>query len=467
MSVTESVISAGITGRSAWDPLLKTVYGPLWQIHYHTKVVVWSLRNQPKGRMGGKATLSAVIDRPPQSSGIALFEYDNMPDSDTLHAFKPEMHVKDIYSRIQITGNVIRAASRGDMDAWAAPLAKQLETSRTQLQLNLARKAYLGIYDNLGKISANYETAGTNLLTLYGRNSRTSAANSWWNFGPHYLRAGMRVWFTAANDADGDPQATMPAYGDTSPAPVYIVDNGIDSSDIDNPTIQLSGDPAPFSTASNALNAYIFPLGSRRAAVNETDMASKESDYATFNGLTNLLDDGSKVDCIYALTRSTHPTLQGVRSTQGGTQTAFDELRVDLAVDNICDNGTGTEPDKLLGHRSTRREVVKSMRSNRQMPPVVSDQGYTRLAHQSGDARLPYIVDRDCPPGMFWALDTSKGGWLTQSNLGPLDTGDSRWVSGKDAKDVLMHMSGNAYDEAPYASGTIEDIAYLTDGLTA
>ena len=53
------------TGRSAWGNLLKTVYGPLWQLHVHTKVVIWSLIMNPKGKMGGKALLSAVINSLP------------------------------------------------------------------------------------------------------------------------------------------------------------------------------------------------------------------------------------------------------------------------------------------------------------------------------------------------------------------------------------------------------------------
>lgn len=465
MSVTESVVTAGVTGRSAWDPLLKTVYGPLWQLHIHTKTVIWSVRCTPKGVMGGKATLSKVINRAPQSSGISLFEYDVMPESDTLTAFSPEMHAKDLYSKIQITGNVIRAASRGDQDAWAQPLAKQLEVSRMQMQLNLARKAYLGYYDILGKISANYETAGANTLTLYGRDARTSAANSWWNFGAHYLREGMRVWFTPANDADGDPQGTQPANG--AAGVVYIANGGIDTTDTSNPQVTLSGDPAPFATAANALNAYIYTLGSRRQDVNQADTASKESDFATFNGLANLLDDGTKYDAQYALARTDYPTLQGRRDTGSGTPRAFDDQYVDLVVDRISDEGTGTEPDVLMLNRSTRREVVKSMRGNRQFAPIVSEQGYTKLAHQSGDNRLAYVVDRDCPPGLIFALSTKEAGWLSQSNLGPLDTGDTRWVSDRDAKDLLMHMSGNAYDPSPYGSGILEDIAYLTGGLTA
>lgn len=455
MAVNETTIAGGVTGRSAWDSLLKTVYGPLWQLHAYIKVVVTSQIMNPKGRMGGKAILSAIIDSLPQSAGIALFEYDDLPTARTLTALRPEMHTKDLYTRLQITGNVMRAAAAGDQNAWAQPMAQQLKLSRDQFMLNLARMMYLSEGQLLGKVQSAYEADGAETVTLFGRNARLSSVTAMHNFGVHYMRRNQSIWFTAANAPLGDPQPTaVERYIRSTP----------DGSNVAAPRIVLDADPAGGTVVANG---YAYPWGSRRLPGTNNGASVVESEFAGPNGLFKLVGDSALYPTIYTQTRSSYPTLSGIRSTNGGAPQVFSEMLIGLGIDRISDDGVGSEPDVLMLHRSTRREVVKELRGQRMFPVIQTESGFGKLTYSAGDTIVPYIVDRDCPPGLVFLLDTEHFGWLTNSNMGPLETGDRRFIANKDAVELNMHMSGNEFNVLPAGSGTVEDFSYLTNALTA
>lgn len=468
MSVLEQTNLTG-TGRSAFGNLLKTVYGPLWQLHVHTKVVIWTLIGKPKGRMAGKTTLNAVVDRLPQSSGISALEYWDLPTPKSLNAFQPEMHQKDLYLRLQWTGQVERAAAGGNQNAWAQPAVYELQLARRQFMLNVARKSYVGYYDILGQFDEAYEATGGGASTQVGlepRSTRDSAANDFFHFGTHYLRAGMDFSVLAANDADAGitdehTSATTNRFGVAT----------IDASDPADPFITVTENGYGHPTAVD--NGYLVPYASRLSAGTDSPnmtaitTANKESAFASFNGLANLALDTNIYDVQYTLDRSggLYPTLEGKRANNSGTNRAFSELLITLLCDRISDEGTGREPDRLVCHRSVRREVVKENRNLRQFPVIQTSSGFGALTFSSGDHRMPYIVDRDCMPGLVWALDAGLFGWLTNSSMGPLGSGDKRFVNSKDAYEINMHMSGNCMTTAPYCHGAVEDITYDTQAL--
>lgn len=459
MAVNETTIAGGVTGRLAWDSLLKTVYGPLWQLHAYTKVVITSQIMNPKGRMGGKAILSAIIDSLPQSAGIALFEYDDLPTARTLTALRPEMHTKDLYTTLQITGNVMRAAAAGDQNAWAQPMAQQLKLSRDQFMLNLARMMYLSEGQLLGKIQSAYEADGNNTITLFGRNTRLSSATAMHNFGVHYLRRNQSIWFTAANTPLGDPQIVGGAANQVE----RYISATPDGSNVNAPRIVIDADPTG---AQIVANGYIYPWGGRRLPGTNSGASVIESEFSGPNGLFKLVGDSALYPTIYTQTRSSYPTLSGVRSTNNGAPQPFSEMLIGLGIDQISDNGVGSEPDVLMLHRSTRREVVKELRGQRLFPVIQTESGFGKLTYSAGDTIVPYIVDRDCPPGLVFLLDTEHFGWLTNSNMGPMETGDRRFVNQKDALALHMHMSGNEFNVLPAGSGSVEDFSYLVNAVT-
>src|SRR5438105_2785064 len=154
MALTETTGVTG-TGRSAFTSMLKDVYGPKWEDHVHSQVVIWSLIMKERGKMGGKRTLTAVVDTFPQSAGIALLEDATLPTPRSLSAFNPELIARDIYMRLRWTGQVERAARMGDKAAFARPRMAEIELARKQFDLNVARMAYLGYYQALGVVTSN------------------------------------------------------------------------------------------------------------------------------------------------------------------------------------------------------------------------------------------------------------------------------------------------------------------------
>ena len=263
---------------------------------------------------------------------------------------------------------------------------------------------------------------------------------------------------------DGGISTTAAEYQNAS-SPSAPTITAIDNSTPSAPTITISIDPATLSIDDPASGDIIVPYQSRNKTVASVNNSSE------FSGVSGLLEYCSDADvyaAVYDLARSSYPTLAGVHNENGGTVRAFDENLIALVVDQVVDNGVGADPNLLAMHSSVRREYVKQTSGDRRFAPVQKDKGYSgRLMFNAGDAELPLLVDRDCPPGLAFVLNTDVWGWLSQSEMGAVDGQAERFVADKDAREVIMHKSGNAYCEQPFGQGIIDDILFDTDALTA
>jgi hypothetical protein len=282
--------------------------------------------------------------------------------------------------------------------------------------------------------------------------------------GSHYIRIGMGIHYTAANDAD-DTDYDDHVLADQDQQITVV---NVDASDATAPKVYVDKSNAVSGFTDAAQYSFVHPFAHARHYTDGSHTAAnKESVYAGINGLSNLITDSDLYTSMYAQTRSSYSdVLDGQRHHDSGNNRAFTERYVEMAMDNVSDNGTGEDPKFALCHRSARREVVKELRNLRQFPVVLTESGAARLTFRNGDAMVPYIVDKDCPPGIFWLVENSAFGWLTQSGMGPLASGSTRFVDKKDAYAIVMHMSGNGYTQSPYSNATVEDISYAVGDLT-
>lgn len=439
-------------GRSTFLGRLKDEYLPKMDDHVHNKVVIAGLIASKRGTMGGQRSIASFMDSYPQSAGIALFEGSTLPTPRTGTYGNPVIWERSMYTRLRWTGHVERAARKGDSVAWAQPRAEDMKAARKQLELNFARMLYLGPYQPLATIKSVITTS----ITLYNRDARTSAANDRWKFGAQYLRKNMSL-------------STVPTSGGNvdagSAAGTYL--NATDERFIT--AINLSGaDPVlTIDTAFTNTPAdldLIVPFGSRRAAT-ITESASSDTQFAGPNGLMNLIVNSSYKDFVYGLSRTTYPTLSGFVLDNGGTLRAWDEDYIMFGVDRINEDGTGGDPDTLLCNSSVRREYVRETENDRRFAEVQTNKGFGKLKFTAGDVQLPIVTDRDCPPGLMFALSTDGFGWFEHKELSMVDDGE-RFVSDKDAHEIVMVKAGNLMTDKPHDNAVIEDIAYSTSGLT-
>ena len=457
MAVVESDATVTGQGRSNFAGRLKDDYLKMWDDHVHKVVKIADKVAKKKGSMGGKQSITSVATALPQSSGIALLEGMNLPSPDAGSYINPYLHARDLYMRLRWTGQVERAARRGDKHAWAQPRKEDIKNATAQFNINFARMLYLGRYQPLGTVAS---FNGTTTATLYGRDARTSGSSDFWKFGAHYLRPGMGIDFL-----DGGAFSTSGEFQNAG-TPTEVTITAIDTSTPSAPTITLSHDPvADLSVDDPADGDILVPYNSRNPSISSVN---NSSEFAGVSGLLEYCSDASTYAAVYDIARSGAATLEGVHNTNSGTVRAFDENLIALVVDQVVDNGVGEEPDCLAMHSSVRREYVKQSAGDRRFAPVQKDKGYSgRLVFSAGDAELPLLVDRDCPPGLAFVLNSDNWGWLSQSEMGPIDGQTERFVADQDAREVTMHKSGNCFCEKPFNQGIIDDIQYDTDALTA
>jgi hypothetical protein len=443
MAVLESDETVTGTGRSSFAGRLKTDFLKKWDDHVHKKTPIVSKVAQKKGTMGGKESLGSVATALPQSAGVALMEGHSLPTPDAGTYIQPYLHARDLYMRLRWSGQVERAARRGDKHAWAQPRKEDIKNGTSQFMINFARMLYLGRYQLLGEVS----TGSATNPTLYGRDARTSAAADFWKFGTHYLRVGMEIdWVTSV---------TGTGVNDGTPHTITAIDNSTPSA----PTITYT-DAGTDVTADD----WIIPFDSRGSTITS---ANNSSEFSGVSGVLEYASDLNTYAAVYDIARAAGDTISGVHNTNSGTTRAFDENLIALVVDQVVDNGVGDSPDYLCMHSSVRREYVKQTAGDRRFAPTQDVKGYSaKLMFNAGDSELPLMVDRDCPPGMAIVLNSKDWGWLSQSDMGSPDSTGERFVADQDAREVVMHKSGNCFCETPFNNGIIDDITYDVDALT-
>lgn len=447
MTTTETANVPG-QGRSSFGGRLKTNFFPKWDDHVHTQTVVAGLIAKKGGTMGGKESLGSVRDSLPQSQGIALFEYDNMPEPASPTYFQPYLHARDIYGVLQWSGQVRRAARGGDKFAWAKPRAEDVAGADKQFRINFARMLYLGPYQPLATVSS-YD-GGTDIATLYGRDARLSGAANFWKFGAHYLRKKMAIQHTdgLTNSVASATTGYISAIDKSDPtAPTVTI---VDDVDVDN------GSVVDWALADPDDASFLIPAGSRRSSPGTTI-----DKYAGVNGLLQMVTDTSPYSYLYDLDRSDYDTLNGIRhKDDAGAERPFSEDLLQLGMDNISDDGLGDDIDTLLMNKAVRREYVKESKGDRRFKEVQTEKGFGKLVYNGGDTLVPVVVDRDCPPGLVFLLNTADFAYLEESPMDSIDESGDRFVASKDAHQMIVHKSGNVRTKTPLNNGTIEDIAF-------
>lgn len=448
--------------RNAYANLLKEYYADMWDLHVHTEVMIMSIIGRKKGVMGGRRVVAAVVDSLPQSAGITSNEGVHMPTPTTGTYQNPEVLSRGMFSRLRWTVESELAARAGQKAAWARPRKIDVEHARKQLDLNLARKAYLAYADILGVVDSHTVTGGRSVITLENRNDRTSSGSAFWYFGNFFFRVRQGLGIidvSAGGTVLGAPWANVEsstqeffvsAKGGTDAAPTISI------GDATGAAVNLTAWTGTAITP--AAGDLLIPHANRRSAISAGNAAV--GDFSSFNGIGNICTDSSIYGYLFAIDKTTSPTFNGRYMANGGLQRPFEEKLVMLFVDRIHDDGTGNEPDCLVQNRAVRREVVREHDGDRRYAPIIGKSGFGQLVAHVGDVELPYKSDWNCPPGMIIGLNKDSWGWCSLADQQPVDQSMERWVADYAQHEILWHKHGNLYNTRPYDNGILDDIDF-------
>lgn len=456
------------TSRASFAGRMQTDYLPAWEDHVHTKRLIASMIAKKKGRLSGKTSLTSIMGSLPASAGVGRFEGDFLPTPRGTTHFNPETFPRERYTSLRWTGNVERAARGGKAAVWAEPKREDMAAARIQDGKNFCRMLYQGPAQVLATVKSY--NSGTGVVTLYNRDERNAGANNRYKYGAFYLQENMAVTYVAASGGNAVPWGS-PAFTNVDETRPGVHESHIVSMDLSgaDPTVLVKrsslSDTVGFHTGNPSDNAVLIPYRSRVDSVG-TDDADFDSGFVGCNGLLNSIVNSTYKDYYLAVSRTLYPTMSGFVFDAAGTARPWNENFITLGVDRIANDGTGDDPDVVLMHDSVRREYIKETAGDRRFDPVLKKKGWAQLAFSAGDVPLPIMVDRDCPPGMAFILDTESFGWMVQQELSMIDE-EPRFVDGKDAHEINMVASGNLVCRKPHNNAVIDDLVYSTTGLTA
>lgn len=462
MSVNEVVPSFSGLNRTTFLNRMKEQYLDKWADAVNSKTKALGMLGKKAGTIiGGRRSLTSVMTNLSQSAGVGLFEGDDLPEPSAPSYQQLEIFPRTLYCRVRFTGHVERAGRAGNSAVFAAGVKEQLASARKQHTIAKNRMMYLNPHQILGTVSAYNH--GTGVVTLYGRNLRTSAANDRHKYGVFYLRENQAISFV--NRSGGNVAAGGATLNDNTVAANVRTIASIDTSSVDSPTITLNAiNASDFSAAAD--NVTIIPF---RGRINSPSSgAGEDSDFAYPNGLLNLVTDSTYKAFLYGVDRSlgANRFLNGNVFNNGGSLQAYDEERVSLLMDQVAENryANDNEPDVILCNHSIRRAHVRAVRDERRFTPTTGKRGFEKQAYSHGDQLLPIETDKDCPPGLMWLLDKMSFGTFVESPIHMPDDGE-RFVVNKDAREVVLAESFNVACRTPAGNGLVDDQDYSTTNL--
>lgn len=446
------------TSRNSLLSALKEHYFPKWKDAIQNEQTLNGMVNgKNKGTLEGRQSKLYHHYADVPSAGLAAAEYADLPTPVGSTGVQGNLHARDIYSRVRLTGQVERSTKGSSyVKAWQ----RELSSARRAHNLQINRMLYLGPRQILGTVES--EDAADGQITMYGRDERRGGdATDFWKFGAHYLRIGMPI-------AGIDAAAAEPApYGAVATGAARYITS------ISGNVVTFSATPggaaADFATelSTNADGATLVPFGSRVVGA-VTPGTDSDSQFYGINGLLNTISNTSIDSFIYDLSRATYPSLSGTVSMNGGTLRAYSDQLLDLQIDtqNEHPHNGGQGVDCLLMNRANRRTFVATTEGDRRFKPVQTSKGYGKLSYVTEGKPSEILTDRDAIPGIIFCLAKSTMGRFEQSALSPLED-DMRFVSNKDAHESILHESFNFACENIPANGWLDDMEFDTDGVVS
>lgn len=148
-----------------------------------------------------------------------------------------------------------------------------------------------------------------------------------------------------------------------------------------------------------------------RAGARDIEMVGLKAiiDNEAIKGTSSWFGLGAAITSIHGLSRATYPLLDAVIVHNSNTNTNITEMRIQELLDNIekASGKKGSEASQIImttyGVRKAYTDLLQSDR--RYVEPLQLIGGWEAIAYQSGNRKLPLLVDRHCIPNSLLVID--------------------------------------------------------------
>ena len=440
-----SVISGNYQDTENFAGALKVFYAAKMIQTLNRDVVLRNrLKNMGKKKWTGLQHETSVNLGSSQAVG-ARPEGGYIPDAGNNTYAKAEIKSKYNYCTVSVTG--VADARSGGKGAWAKVKAEAVQQSAEDLAFDLGRQCYGSPEGTLGVV----KSFSTGVITLFGEGESFDSTNEpiWgWRTSKNF-RVGQKV---AWGNISGSEFGASPSVGGGYGKVTAVADDGTFTSVTITKT--SGADPAQ-----------------NDVVVRGDDSAAGKHAYGNeMNGLTNIVDDGSKYASLHGISSATHAGWAAKvfqNPSSAGTKRPLTEQLLQHAIDKIKTRSNG-KPDLAICHTSVRNAFVFHLKDQgrERFAPMKMQGGWSTLTYNAGDRPLDIVADRQARHHRLYLLDTR---YIHNYEVLPFAWDQAngstwKWVSGRDEMIAFGKTYGELGTTNRGAHGVIEDIAVSSFG---
>ena len=457
-----SVISGNYQDTENFAGALKVFYAAKMIQTLNRDVVLRNrLKNMGKKKWTGLQHETSVNLGSSQAVG-ARPEGGYIPDAGNNTYAKAEIKSKYNYCTVSVTG--VADARSGGKGAWAKVKAEAVQQSAEDLAFDLGRQCYGSPEGILAQVAGSPTGSGTTgspyVVTILAEGSallESDSSDASVSAKPAYAWRTTKNFRVNQNIVWGDLSTT--SFSKTTGA-VGLGYGYVSAVADDGTYTQIS----VVKTAGSA-------LADGDLIVRGDDSAAGKHAYGNeMNGLTNIVDDGSKYASLHGISSADHAGWAAKvfqNPSSAGTKRPLTEQLLQHAIDKIKTRSNG-KPDLAICHTSVRNAFVFHLKDQgrERFAPMKMQGGWSTLTYNAGDRPLDIVADRQARHHRLYLLDTR---YIHNYEVLPFAWDQAngstwKWVSGRDEMIAFGKTYGELGTTNRGAHGVIEDIAVSSFG---
>ena len=399
---------------SNFDAALKIDYLPLIREQLSNANILSSKIERNERDVSGKQWQLAIHTT--RTSGVGSGTETGLPTAANQAFANPYGTVKYLRGRISVSGPAIEA-SKNDKGAMARALESEMK----------------GVTADMKK-EVNYQffNDGSAVRALVNGDPGTDVTLTLDTPGSRWLQEGMIIDFI-------DPSAGTTRTPTTG---TYIA----------NITSATAAETSVANVSGVTDNDWVIRSGARAGATNAL------SDSYEMMGLKGIIDDGTYVDTLQNISRTSYSYWKcSTSSTDDNSGTARD-ITLDLIQAQISAvEVNGGKTDLIISDHSLRDAYVALLVADKRFVNTMSlDGGFTAVKYNE----IPWVADSDCPANTVFFIDTSHLQIMQMSDWSWMDRDGAilSRISGSDAYEAVLYWYADLVTDRPRAHAFLRDV---------
>lgn len=393
------------------DAILKDFYsGPMESIINQSHPLYDATAKGTESYLGRQVKFPVQLRRPMNVGSRSSY----VPEANATTVEDASVSAKKHYARIQLSGEVIAAATGNNTGAFLSAVEMETKANAEALADDLNRQCY-GFVNSVNN--------NTGVLTQV--NGTVGAATTVTCDSNRYLYPGTRIWIgTAAEITGGTADKVTVLTQSTNGTDITIASTTVADNDL-----IVRGDSLE--------SAYTAEIAGLNFAISTAD--------DNFQGI----DTGD------------YPEWKGIVNSNSGVARNLDLRLMNLVIDDLYDS-SGKRPDFLIMHSSIRREYVDLLTPDVRYQPQKLEGGYETLTFASNGTPMKVHDDKHATYGNIYFLNMST---IKRYELQPFKWQDRtgaiwRPVADKDDWEAIYLGYNNLGYRQRNALAVLKDIDY-------